>query len=222
MKKILAILAFALTFSAAHATDFIRVYFDFDSTYLGYGDRDYHIVNSDGNNCIFAVKAQPTDTILTKGCVTFGSRLSLSSSRQISFDATGLATTADLAAIPSGPKGDKGDTGNTGATGAAGTTDFNALTNRPIVNRARITTASDGTYSWTLPTACATGTTPIVSITPESSTAGDAVSHRVTSISNTTVGVFAGRSAGLTVLTLTVLGVPAGAAIPLHLIAICP
>lgn len=92
----------------------------------------------------------------------------------------------------------------------------------PTINRVRATTAADGTYSWTLPIACASGTTPVVSITPESSTAGDAISHRVTAISNTTVSVFAGRSAGLTVLSLTVLGVPAGAAIPLHLIAICP
>lgn len=90
----------------------------------------------------------------------------------------------------------------------------------PVINRARITTAADGTLAWTLPIAC--GSPPIVSITPESSTANDAVSHRIVSVTNTTVNVFAGRSPGLSVLGLTVLGVPGGAAIPLHLIAICP
>lgn len=93
----------------------------------------------------------------------------------------------------------------------------------PVINRTRITTAADGNYAWTLPVSCASGAVPIVSITPESSTAGDPISHRVVGTpTNTTINVFAGRSPGLTVLGLTVLGIPAGAAIPLHLIAICP
>lgn len=92
----------------------------------------------------------------------------------------------------------------------------------PTINRTRATTAADGSYTWTLATACPAGTTPIISITPESSTAGDPISHRIVSATNTTVAIFAGRSAGLSVLGLTVLGVPSGAAIPVHLIAICP
>lgn len=98
-----------------------------------------------------------------------------------------------------------------------------AVSNAPTINRTRATTAADGTYVWTLPVPCAAGTVPIVSVTPESTTANDAVSHRLTAIpTNTTVSVFAGRSPGLTVLGLTVLGIPTGAAIPLHLIAVCP
>lgn len=92
----------------------------------------------------------------------------------------------------------------------------------PVINRVRATTAADGTFAWTLPVACSTGTTPIVSISPESATANDSVSHRIVSVTNTTVNVFAGRSPGLTVLGLTVLGIPAGAAISVHLIAVCP
>ncbi len=92
----------------------------------------------------------------------------------------------------------------------------------PVINRTRATTAADGSYVWTLATACAAGAIPVISITPESSTAGDPISHRIVSATNTTVTVFAGRSPGLTVLGLTVLGIPTGAAIPVHLIAVCP
>lgn len=106
--------------------------------------------------------------------------------------------------------------------GDGSTATFPAIPTVPTINRVRATTAADGSYVWTLPTACTTGTTPIVSITPESATANDAISHRIVSTTNTTVNVFAGRSAALTVLSLTVLGIPTGAAVPLHLIAICP
>lgn len=92
----------------------------------------------------------------------------------------------------------------------------------PVINRAVVTTAADGTFVWTLPTACAAGQLPVVSLTPESNTAGDAISHRVTARTNSTVSIFAGRSAALSVLTVTVLGIPAGAAVPIHAIAICP
>lgn len=106
--------------------------------------------------------------------------------------------------------------------GDGSTATFPAIPTVPTINRVRATTAADGSYVWTLPTACTSGTTPIVSITPESATANDAISHRIVGTTNSTVTVFAGRSAALTVLSFTVLGIPTGAAVPLHLIAICP
>lgn len=102
----------------------------------------------------------------------------------------------------------------------------------PTINRARITTAADGTYTWTLPVACGTGVTPVVSITPETpnplptgGTAADVYNHKITSLTNTTVSILVSRSQAsvAALLGLTVLSVPAAVApTPVHLIAICP
>ena len=200
----------------------------------------------DGGYCVVYLDGTATNFQSRRPrCAVIGSGLMLSGGTLSSTVTTGPEGPQG----PQGVQGIQGQKGDTGSTGAAGTNGTNALVTLtttgsgaatynagtgalniptpsiptvPVINRTRVTTAADGSYSWTLPTACASGTTPVVSITPESSTANDAISHRVVSVTNTTVNVFAGRSAGLTVLSLTVLGVPAGAAIPLHLIAICP
>ena len=203
----------------------------------------------DGGYCVVYLDGTATNFQSRRPrCAVIGSGLALSGGTLSSTVTTGPEGPQGPQGVQ-GIQGQKGDTGSTGAAGTNGTNGTNALVTLtttgsgaatynagtgalniptptiptvPVINRARITTASDGSYSWTLPTACSAGTTPVVSITPESATAGDAVSHRITAVSNTSVSVFAGRSAGLSVLSLTVLGVPSGVAIPVHLIAICP
>lgn len=91
----------------------------------------------------------------------------------------------------------------------------------PTINRARVTTAADGTYTWTLPTACSGP--PVVSITPEGS--ADVFNHRVVSATATTVAISVTRSqvSAVSLLGLNILSIPATVgATPVHLIAICP
>lgn len=59
--------------------------------------------------------------------------------------------------------------------------------------RTRVQTNTSGTYTWTFPTAYATGTVPVVEVTPEDSTSAASTDVRIVSVSNTSVTVQASR-----------------------------
>ncbi len=105
---------------------------------------------------------------------------------------------------------------------------YTDLTNKPtipVINRAVVTTATNGTYTWTLPTACPSGQLPIVSITPEDSSATTVINPKVTAKTNTTVTIQAMRTeqTAVALLGLTILTIPGTAvASTLHLMATCP
>ena len=144
---------------------------------------------------------------------------------------------------PAGPAGATGPAGAAGATGPAGTTTWAGITDKPAtfapaahthawteitgrptiptINRARVVTATDGSYTWTMPTACSGA--PVVSITPEGS--ADVFNHRVVSATATTVSISVTRSqvSAVSLLGLNILSIPSTVgATPVHLIAICP
>jgi hypothetical protein len=152
---------------------------------------------------------------------------------------------------PQGPQGPTGATGPAGATGAQGPSGIVTLTTTgtgaatynagtstlniptpsiptvPVINRARITTASDGTYAWTLPIACSSGQVPIVQMTPEGATSGGTAGWNYNTIvvgtpSNTTVNIKVIPIAAVTLLGISVLGIQTGTATVVHLTAVCP
>ncbi len=93
------------------------------------------------------------------------------------------------------------------------------------MNRAIVTTSTAGAYTWTLPVACPSGQLPIVSITPEDSSATAVINPKVTAKTNTTVSIQAMRTEtnAVALLGLTILSVPGTAvASTLHLMATCP
>lgn len=94
----------------------------------------------------------------------------------------------------------------------------------PTINRVVATTATDGTYTWTLPTACAAGTVPVVSVTPESTAANEIINHKLTGKTNATVSISLTRALislnAVLGLNIPILQTTPGA-IPVHLIAIC-
>lgn len=124
------------------------------------------------------------------------------------------ATGAPGATGAQGIQGVKGDTGATGATGAAGVS--------PIVNRARITTATDGTYTWTYPTACPAGTVPIIQMTPEGSASVTYNTVITAAPTNTSASIKITQVTDVVVLTIHVLGVAPASATVVHLTAVCP
>ncbi len=93
----------------------------------------------------------------------------------------------------------------------------------PTINRAIITTASDGTYTWTFPTACSS--TAIVSVTPQNNTSAEVINHKVTAVSSTSVSIALSRAVltlnGLLGITIPVIQTSPGAQ-SVHLIAVCP
>lgn len=86
------------------------------------------------------------------------------------------------------------------------------------LKRIRVQTDTSGTYTWTFPTAFASGTVPVIMATPEDATAGASTDVRITSISNTSVTVQTSRIT--TVLGL--LSLNATPQIYVHLTAIAP
>ena len=99
------------------------------------------------------------------------------------------------------------------------------LLNVPAVNRVRATTAADGTYTWALPTACAAGVLPVVSLTPENGTPGEVINHKLTGVTNTTVSITLSRAIltlnGLLNLTIPIIQTSPGAQV-IHILAVCP
>lgn len=137
-----------------------------------------------------------------------------------------------------GIQGIQGVTGSTGATGASGiailtttgsgvaTYDIGMATlnvpTPPTISRERITTASDGTYTWTYPTACPAATVPIVQMTPEGSTSITYNTVIVGTPTNTSATIKITQVASVTILGISVLGIQPAAASVVHLTAICP
>ncbi len=130
---------------------------------------------------------------------------------------------------PQGPQGATGSTGSTGAqgiqgiqgatgaTGPAGTTTWAGITDKPLMQRTRVQTASNGTYTWTFPTAYPGGTVPVVTLAPETDGA-----MSVTAISNTAVSVKLVQLVDVTVLGIHVLAAGASSAQYIHITAITP
>lgn len=102
------------------------------------------------------------------------------------------------------------------------------ILNKPAIpavpQAARITTAANGTYTWTFPNAFPSGVIPVVQITPEDSGTGVTVTHKITSISNTSATVATTRTSASAValLGITLLQVQSNAATVLHLSAQSP
>lgn len=95
------------------------------------------------------------------------------------------------------------------------------ILNQPLMQRTRVQTASDGTYTWTFPTAYGAGVTPIIELMAE----GDATTNYqqvITAISNTSVSVKLTKLQDVTVLTIHVMGIQAAGATFIHLTAISP
>lgn len=147
---------------------------------------------------------------------------------------TGAQVTTALGLAPVSQSGARSaisltTTGSGAATYNASTGVLNVPTQSsvivPTINRAAITTAADGTFTWTMPVACATGQLPVVSVTPENSNAGEIINHKLTGRTNTTVSISVSRAVitlnGLLGLNIPVLQTSPGAA-TVHLIAICP
>lgn len=101
------------------------------------------------------------------------------------------------------------------ASGIMSSTDKVKLDSLVKVQRTRVTTDSSGNYTWTFPTAYASGQPPIVSVVGEDSSS--ALSNvQITSISNTSVTVHAGKiTSALGILSLT-----SNATIPIDLTAV--
>lgn len=118
---------------------------------------------------------------------------------------------------PTGATGSTGSTGATGATGPAGTTTWAGITDKPLIQRTRVTSAADGTYTWTFPTAYGSGVTPIVGAIAE---ADGPMS--ITAISNTAVTVKLIRLTNVTILGINVLAAGTSSATPIHITAISP
>lgn len=116
-----------------------------------------------------------------------------------------------------GPKGDPGATGATGSTGLTGAAGVS-----PIVNRARITTATDGTYTWTYPTACPSGTVPVIQMTPEGSASVTYNTVITATPTNTAASIKITQVTDVVLLTIHVLGVAPASATVVHLTAVCP
>lgn len=101
---------------------------------------------------------------------------------------------------------------------------FPTIPTVPTINRAVITTAADGTYTWNLPNACGVGQLPVVSVTPQG-VGTDVYNHKVTASTNSSVTIAVARSQVTVValLGLTILSVPASVgATTVHMIAVCP
>ena len=148
--------------------------------------------------------------------------------------ATGSAGAAGAvgATGPTGLTGPKGDTGATGPAGAAGTnatTTSNATTTvaglmAPAdknkldqLQRVRLVSDSSGLVTWTFAKPFPAGSTPVVAVTPENSTAGSNINHKITAISNTAVTVQLSMSSAVTLLGVSVLGVNVASSTPVHM-----
>lgn len=92
----------------------------------------------------------------------------------------------------------------------------------PVINRARITTASDGTYTWTYPIACPAATVPVLQMTPEGSAGVTYNTVIVGTPTNTAANIKITQVTDIVLLTIHVLGVAPASATVVHLTAICP
>ena len=226
-KALIAVLALASCFAFADPTDVtVRQRNITDTAYI---DR-FIPFPAGGASCLFSLDG----STVQPGCYLLGSGLSLGSGVLTASGSPGPqgpqgvqgvagpqgaqgiqgATGATGGQGPIGLTGATGPTGATGATGAAGVS--------PIVNRARITTASDGTYTWTYPTACPAGTVPIIQMTPEGSASVTYNTVITAAPTNTSASIKITQVTDVVVLTIHVLGIAPASATVVHLTAVCP
>ncbi|MES2048876.1 MAG: hypothetical protein V4447_10775 [Pseudomonadota bacterium] len=92
--------------------------------------------------------------------------------------------------------------------------------NKPLTKRGM--TDTSGNFTWTFSKPFPSGVTPIIGITPEDNTSGVFISHKVTSISNTSVTIQVARQTAVTVLGISVLGIATNAATNVSLTAANP
>lgn len=112
-----------------------------------------------------------------------------------------------------GIQGIQGISGNQGIQGVDG-----ALS----IRRARITTAYDGTYTWTYPTAFASGVVPIVGITAEGTSTTNYQHTIVGTPTNTSVSIKVTPVSDVTLLGIHILGIQTTSATVVHITAIAP
>lgn len=96
------------------------------------------------------------------------------------------------------------------------------LSGTPVINRARVTTATDGTYTWAYPTACPAATVPVIQITPEGSASITYNTVIVGVPTNTSASIKITQVTDVVVLTIHVLGIAPASATVVHLTAVCP
>ena len=102
---------------------------------------------------------------------------------------------------------------------------YTDLTSKPTIQtiqRTRVQTNSTGDYTWTFPTAYGTGIIPVISVVSESASSTIPQGVQIVAISNTSVTIKVINLPSTSVLSIVVLGAPAGAQAYVHLTAIAP
>lgn len=98
--------------------------------------------------------------------------------------------------------------------------DYNDLTNKPtILQRIRVQTATDGSYTWTFPTAFSG--TPVVEITVEDGSSAT-WNHRITSLSSTAVSIQLGKLTATSLLGINLLQIASNPQAYIHIMAVAP
>lgn len=221
-KMIFAVVLFMVQFFSAVTPAQAQAPFD-----LGMCQRDasnvtctqlrYFHFPSDGSDCIGYLKG----SLVLPGCAAIGNGLALSSGVL-------SATTADYNTLVNVPatftpsahfQPFSSITGTPTTCSGYGITDCPTV---PVINRARITTATDGTYTWTYPTACPASTIPIIQVTPEGSASTTYNTVIVGTPTNTAASIKITQVTDIVLLTIHVLGVAPASATVVHLTAVCP
>lgn len=115
---------------------------------------------------------------------------------------TGMSTTTINLASPT-------------ANGIMVAADKTKLNNLVQVQRTRVTADASGNYTWTFPTAYASGQAPIVSVVAEDSS-GSLSNVQITAVSNTSVTIHAGKITS----ALGILSLASNASIPVDITAV--
>lgn len=236
MKKLLfaacLLLAHVLALAGPQDAANIRITQNLDqSPSTGITTRYLFVPNTAGTTCAVVLSG----TTRLPHCYALGSGLTVMndviSVSQVQTDWNATSGTAQILNKPTfstiAYSGDWADLLNKPATWAPSphTHAWTEITGRPTIptiHRVRATTAADGTYTWTYPTACSAA--PVISVTPENTVSGEIINHKVTAVSATSMTVSVSRAVltlnGLLGLTLPVIQTPTAQVV--HLIAICP
>lgn len=159
----------------------------------------------------------PTQLKIGAGLVRTGDTLSAPSP-----DLSGYASSSALSAGLSGKFNMPSGSVSEYLRGDGSRATFPAIPSAVTINRARITTASDGTYTWTYPIACPSGTVPVLQMTPEGSASITYNTVIVGVPTNTSASIKITQVTDVVVLTIHVLGIAPATATVVHLTAICP
>jgi hypothetical protein len=87
------------------------------------------------------------------------------------------------------------------------------------VQSIRVQTDTTGKYTWTFPTAFATGVLPVIGVTVQD-TSTASFNHKITALSNTAVTIQLAKTTAVTVLGISVLGVDTNPQAFVHLTAV--